>query len=808
MNFIGSIHSRYAGINSVTITTLYTGYNNTYAMSRDGSSIFYLNENRAVFVSTNYGVSFTQKGTLPNASTNGMDVRFLSSNISNGGKYIIIASNNTYYSSDGGTTWTTPTEVWDTGMRTNYPDIDSTGKFVAGGSQQATPSAGGCMSVNYGIAPLTRVTANGIIISQDAEFAYSATSRSTNGNRFSGTTSTATFSGNYPVTTMYSRSISCSPNGRYVLQSGANTGVLERSILLSSDFGATFRNLGNSGIDLNTAARRSTNRFIVRNNGEIWGIGSTGASLNKIITTDQTGSPLTTKYTSVTVGQLTTVIYQPILSSDSGRYILTFVGTTGANFGGGVSTFMNGSLVLITDTDYPESLPVNPQPVFRARLNNATTDMIGNTTATSTALTYTTILPADDTHSAVLTSIVGTKAHLTYSSVAGNVTAGMTVALWLRVTGVLESSGTALEAVYFDVGGTAGALGVNLRRNAGQAYDSTGTVVKNYTINGSTETLQLRDNIWMHLIFVMDRVVSTTTVTWYLNGAVQPIITTANAGHYPSPTTSVGNVRMGSAISGTNVGLVGQVDDVRLYASAVSSNFADFLGAGGNRYHGSVNDMVVRYTFDTPDGSNFRNTVTNSAVTDLLAINSCTRDTTTFKIGTASLANTSSRAQSNFNNRVLSAGGHTFAFWWRLTSSTVANHALFGCSSANAALQTMGLRMPNSTSRTQLVALSDGVSAFQAVTIDLSLTLQNATWYHITAVFTTASPARCVLYINGFRQTDAVFSAGIDTTVSRNQLECMGAPGGVSANGNMDDFRYYNRALSDADAWLLYNLSS
>ena len=815
MNILSSINgpSAYSSIvGPITVTTLFTGSCATYAMSRDGSSMFYLNDQRQVWVSTDSGASFTNKSTLP---TFKIDTRFTSSNISNGGQYIIIATGNvaigTYYSSDGGTTWTTYSDdqvLWENGTRSNRPAMDSTGRFVAGFSKQTTPTRRGTISVNYGLGPLPVLSTNGVAdISSDAEFAYTANSRSTNANSISGGTISNAIFTSYPVSPQYGQTPSCSSNGRYVILPGANTGVLERSLLFSSDFGATFKNLGGTTLDLN-AGRRGATTFQLRNNGEIWGVWSTaGGSFSKIFKTDQNGSVFTFKYPSVTVGLHVNVTAQQIISSDSGRYILTFEGTTQIMVGD--TAFQTGRLVLITDKDYPETPPTNPMPVFRVRLDNTTTDIIGNATATSAALTYSNVLPADNTHSAVLTSVVGTKAHLTYSSVAGNVTSGMTVALWLRITGVLESGGTALQAVYFDVGGTSGAIGVNLRRSAGQSYDPTGTVAKNYTINGSSETLQLRDNIWMHLIFVMDRVTSTTTVTWYLNGAVQPLITTANAAHYPSPTTSVGNVRMGSAISGTNAGLVGQIDDVRVYASAVSSDFADFLGAGGNRHHGSVNDMVVRYTFETLEGTNFRNTVTNSTVNDLLAINNCTRDTALFILGQASLANShsTSRARTNFNNRVLSAGGHTFAFWWRLTSSTGANQALFGCSSANAALETVGLRMPNSTNRSQLVAISDGNTvAFQAVTIGLSLTLANNTWYHITAVFTTASPARCVLYIDGFRQTDAVFSTGINTGAMRTQLECMGAPGGGSLNGNMDDFRYYNRALSDADAFLLHKV--
>jgi hypothetical protein len=74
-------------------------------ISSDGSSIVIVNNAKNVFVSTNYGVSFTQKTDTP------IDTLSCSSCISNGGQYILITYNNNttqpLFSNNYGATWNT-----------------------------------------------------------------------------------------------------------------------------------------------------------------------------------------------------------------------------------------------------------------------------------------------------------------------------------------------------------------------------------------------------------------------------------------------------------------------------------------------------------------------------------------------------------------------------------------------------------------------------------------------------------------------------------------------------------------------------
>jgi hypothetical protein len=289
---------------------------------------------------------------------------------------------------------------------------------------------------------------------------------------------------------------------------------------------------------------------------------------------------------------------------------------------------------------------------------------------------------------------------------------------------------------------------------------------------------------------------NSSTIAWYRNGVAQTALTGANTANYPTVTTSINTVRIGSSISAADKGLIGQVDQFRIYAAAVAS--AEEAG-----YAGSMNDMNLSYSFDALSGGVFLNDVTQHASADAVALTfGGTLDTTVKKFGAGSLKNTGGTPR-NSTGYVMPVGSHTFVFWIYLDPNMGSNRYLMGWSTSSLSNKVFGLRTNESAGPYTVWAYSDGASVMEFKNATTSgTTLAASTWHHVAAVFNTAGS--CTLYLNSVQQQTVTFASAMDTTNARVYRDFMCLPGGSGGTANQDDFRHYERALSAAEISALY----
>ena len=424
--------------------------------------------------------------------------------------------------------------------------------------------------------------------------------------------------------------------------------------------------------------------------------------------------------------------------------------------------------------------------------NNSLADSSANnnTTATSALVTYTTTFPAVGTHSAVFASVSATKAFVQYTNVLADVSTAMTISLWLKVTGVVDLT----APVYFDVGTSATTYGVYLSRVTNQAYDATRTVNKNYSLCGSS-TFALRDNTWHHLVFVVTK--NSGTIPWYRNGVAQTALTGANTANYPTTTSSINTVRIGSAISATNKGLIGQVDQFQIYPAALSS-------AAQAGYVGSLNDMNLYYRFNALSaGDVFLNETTQHASADVVSLTyGGTLDTTVFKFGLGSLKNVSGAPRNN-TGYILPVGSHSFSFWIYLDPNMGNNRFLMGWATNELSAYNFGLRTNESTGPYTVWAFSDRSTGPEYRNMTTAgTTLAASVWHHVVAIFNTTGS--CTLYLNNVQQQTVTFAQAMNTTAARIYRDFMCQPGSFGGTANQDDFRHYERALTVDEINTLY----
>lgn len=417
-----------------------------------------------------------------------------------------------------------------------------------------------------------------------------------------------------------------------------------------------------------------------------------------------------------------------------------------------------------------------------------------NTSATSAGVTYTTTLPAVGTHSAVFASVSATKAFVQYTNVLADVSTAMTISLWLKVTGVVDTT----ASVYFDVGTSTTINRVYLSRAGNQAYDATRAVDKNYSLCGSSP-FALRDNTWHHLVFVVTK--NSSTIPWYRNGVAQTALTGANTANYPSTTSSIDTVRIGSSISSADKGLIGQVDQFRIYPAALSS-------AAQAGYVGSINDMNLYYTFNSLSNNTFLNQTTLHTTADVVSLQfGGTLDTTVFKFGPGSLKNNNGTTARNMTtNYILPVGSHSFSFWVYLNPTMAGgiNRYLMGWATDELYNINFGLRISESSGPYTVWAYSDRTTGFEAKKVTTEgTTLAANTWHHLVAIFNTTGS--CTLYLNNVQQQTVTFAQAMNTTTARKFRDFLGSPGSGSVDANQDDFRHYERALSADEINTLYN---
>lgn len=82
-------------------------------------------------------------------------------------------------------------------------------------------------------------------------------------------------------------------------------------------------------------------------------------------------------------------------------------------------------------------------------------------------------------------------------------------------------------------------------------------------------------------------------------------------------------------------------------------------------------------------------------------------------------------------------------------------------------------------------------------------TILSGAWTHVVITIDTS---KCTFYINGIWDSEVVTSAVNATVYDR--IGWLGSPGGWNLVGGMDDLRFYNKVLTQAEVDFIYNSGS
>lgn len=435
----------------------------------------------------------------------------------------------------------------------------------------------------------------------------------------------------------------------------------------------------------------------------------------------------------------------------------------------------------------------------------------GRNESTVSALTsFSNSSPARGTHSAVFASAGNNKAYIQTTNVLADISTGVIVCFYLKVTGVVGTG----ASVYFDIGTSATTRGIYLQRNASQPYNPSTDAM--YNVCGSSG-FYLPDNQWIHLAFAVTA--GSSTIQWYYNGRVQQALTEANTSNYPSVVTSIDKVRFGSSIGTADSGLIGHLDDIGIHTEKLSVvHIAEIVARTNPGVLGYFLDPVVHFAFDTLDIVNDELRVNNEAPAAVFEVAGyCTLSdgaqltTSNRKIGAQSLVNSTTSSRTRFIGPItlLTGGAFSIAFWINLPtaiSATETNRNLFGWTgpSMDSSTLEIGMRLTSATASAPYTIQIRVGDVLDSTTFDLLSGL----WYHIalTAVVSpTLQPVK--YYVNGVLRNTITLSRHPALQRILRCCDMLSAPLEGGPTGTfMDDFRFYRRELSPSDLYALYRL--
>jgi hypothetical protein len=218
-------------------------------------------------------------------------------------------------------------------------------------------------------------------------------------------------------------------------------------------------------------------------------------------------------------------------------------------------------------------------------------------------------------------------------------------------------------------------------------------------------------------------------------------------------------------------------------------------------YYPTINGLVNYYTFD----SNAYDYATGYPVSNCTLNGGATYDTTDYKVGSASLsltATSSQYAQLSSGAFTVTSAGLSFACWFKSNvNSTYARIFDFGTGQASYNI----IMFVSSTNSLYVAVYGNG----QGTGIDTLVYTNNpnlnnnTTWFHV--VWTLNPTGVWKIYINGVLTTTVTINATYPAITTRNS-NYIGKSNWADPyfNGRIDDFRVYNRVLSDSDASYIY----
>ena len=378
----------------------------------------------------------------------------------------------------------------------------------------------------------------------------------------------------------------------------------------------------------------------------------------------------------------------------------------------------------------------------------------------------------------------------------------ISVALWIKNTApyVAEHENVLLtKTSYFE--DTSGFwIEASTWNTASNKYTVVSSVTNSAWGTGNLEdpvNISLDFNRWYHVVSVR----SGTKWTTYIDGAYA---TSASAAEIGANVDNAIDLDIGANLAGNT--FLGHLDDVRIYNRALSAAEVQQLYKSGAVTVGHSdaiisNGLVGYWTFDGPSIDWHTNTVADMSGqgnTGTLISMSTTSSPTPGKIGQAL----------NFNG---SSNYIDLGMPFSLVISNAITLSVWEKSSVGNVQQSMISRWGGSSSYSLVKNFATGgtpnevkflVSGTSNVRLDASATLDDGKWHLVTATYNGAIQA---IYVDGTlvasqESTGSITDNGGPVTIGNQWVTS-----DQYFNGQLDDVRIYNRALSASEIKQLYN---
>ncbi len=368
-----------------------------------------------------------------------------------------------------------------------------------------------------------------------------------------------------------------------------------------------------------------------------------------------------------------------------------------------------------------------------------------------------------------------------------SLTADVTVSGWLNLGNTTTSNRIRFIEINTNANGYAGTLSIYYKPSNGewQARSGNGTSSNS---NVLTHIYTLAQSTWYHVCFTRDD--STNVTKFYVNGALKDTETVSVSSSYPSGATGVIGDLTYSA--GLNYNWLGEMDQVRIFSSALDSTKVSTLYAETACVYTSTTD-IVNYPTGTTPVAYYK--MDNSSE-DFAGSNDGTDTNIEYRFGRygqAAVFNGSSRIGTGITSFT-----NTFSLsMWLNPSSLPSVSWIFG--NWNSTTQDIYI-LANSSGQVEINfdGQSGGQRAFGSAG---DLTLGN--WTHFVV---SMNSGNYEVYINGnsvgtYSTTNTTFDNGQDFEIG-NVPKANSNP---SWNGLMDQVRIYDSALSASNVTELYN---
>jgi hypothetical protein len=387
-------------------------------------------------------------------------------------------------------------------------------------------------------------------------------------------------------------------------------------------------------------------------------------------------------------------------------------------------------------------------------------------------------LTAASSHHAILPSI-------TFSS-----NTGLTFACWFR------SNGTGTFGRLMDLGSYYPDINNNII-----FFISGNDVCVNVRLNNSGTTYQtvttginFNDNVWRHVVWTIS-----PTGIWnvYVNGAIN---VSNYTGVYPLLTTRTSNfIGKSNWLPIGDPYFNGGIDDFRYYNRAITADEVSLIYSQASIYYpfnvADINTSVATQVGEYSTGSYVYNgTLVNGAT---IAVDGNSRVSGQ---GYLSLLSSTTQYVNLTSSISTGANGLSFAFWYRLNATL--NNQRFFCFSNG--FQTQEIMMGVHAGNAKFI-----INANTTDTPILSTIYNNNTWNHVVWTITpTSTTSTWRIYLNGVL-TETLLEKQYPPVLSKRTNNWIGRAwytGSADANynGGIDDFRFYNRVITDNEATAIY----